>query len=205
MAPGKKSKKHRAEHVDALTAALSRVVLPVQVVTCDGVVFENPTCVIKRSLALTADVKALGKGKNRRIAVNHTIDSKAFGKVLEWCEHHIDTEFPERNREPGSMKDDQSRIPKEKTTPITDYDNNFCKDLWTNGITEVIMAAYSLKVEAMVDMFCQYIANSIKGKTSDEMREILGVKNTMALAHQARLRDDSEIYGGWADMVSRND
>lgn len=67
-----------------------------------------------------------------------------------------------------------------------EFNDEFVKvDLQTLNL--IIRAADYLDIESLVDLTCQGVADSIKGKSIREMRRILGIKNDFSLEEEEKL------------------
>ena len=87
----------------------------------------------------------------------HNVSAAVLKKVIEWAEHY---------------KDDPSM---EESTETKGWDKNFLKvDL--GMLFELILAANYMKIDKLLDLVCQTVANMIKGKTQDEIRKTFNIK-----------------------------
>ncbi|KAH9904080.1 Skp1 family, dimerization domain-containing protein [Xylariomycetidae sp. FL2044] len=101
------------------------------------------------------------------------IDGKTLEKVMEWCEHaaaHAEAETEE------------SKTAAQKSL-ILAYDQELLFD--------VIKAANFLQVEALLRQGCRRVADMVAGKSTAEMREVLGIETDFTPEEEAKLRAES--------------
>ncbi|KAH3685960.1 hypothetical protein WICPIJ_003082 [Wickerhamomyces pijperi] len=85
-------------------------------------------------------------------------------KVIEWCEHHKDSTFPDDN-------DEDAR----KSAPLDDWDKTFLNNVDDEMLYEIILAANYLNIRPLLDSGCKTIAEMIRGKSADEIRRIFNI------------------------------
>ena len=91
------------------------------------------------------------------------VTSDILKKVITYAEHH---------------KDDEPLIIEESESDSTinnDWDKEFM-DLDQSVIFDIILAANYLDMKELLNLGCKTIANYIKGKSADEIREIFGIE-----------------------------
>ncbi|GJS42220.1 SKP1-like protein 1B [Tanacetum coccineum] len=95
------------------------------------------------------------------------IASDTLSKIIEYCKKHAEL----------SKKDDNDDKDDEKAAEdLKSFDAEFVK-LDTNIIQDILLAANFLNIEKLIDLMCRLIADRIKGKTPEEIREILNIEN----------------------------
>lgn len=85
------------------------------------------------------------------------VKSNVLAKVLEWCEHHKDTTFPED-------EDEEDR----RARAVDDWDKDFLK-LDQQQLQDIILAANYLNIKPLLESGCKIVADAIRGKTSEEL------------------------------------
>ncbi|BAB03085.1 kinetechore (Skp1p-like) protein-like [Arabidopsis thaliana] len=93
--------------------------------------------------------------------------------VLEYCKKHVD----------DVVDDDASEEPKgddaseEAKQNLDAWDAEFMKNIDMETIFKLILAANYLNVEGLLGLTCQTVADYIKDKTPEEVRELFNIEN----------------------------
>lgn len=111
------------------------------------------------------------------------VKGNVLAKVLEWCEHHRDTVFPDD-------EDDDAR----KLAPIPSWDRSFLK-VDQEMLYEIILAANFLNIRPLLETGCKIIAEMIKNKTPEELRKTFNIVNDFSPEEEAAIRKENE----WAE------
>jgi S-phase kinase-associated protein 1 len=111
------------------------------------------------------------------------VKANVLAKVLEWCEHHKNTVFPDDD-------DEDSR----KTAPIDEWDKNFLK-VDQEMLYEIVLAANYLNIKPLLDSGCKIVAEMIKGKSPEELRRTFNIVNDFSPEEEAAIRTENE----WAE------
>lgn len=90
------------------------------------------------------------------------VTSKILAKVLEYCKKHVEAEA----NPDGKPTEDE----------LKDWDADFVK-VDQVMLFELIMAANYLNIKSLLDLTCQAVADSIKDKQPEEIREIFHIEN----------------------------
>lgn len=93
------------------------------------------------------------------------MNSKVLAKVVEYCNKHVEAyEEVEGKRK---MSEDE----------LKNWDKSFVQELDQSSLFELILAANYLNIKDLLDLTCQTVADMIKGKTPEEIRETFNIKN----------------------------
>ena len=106
--------------------------------------------------------------------------AKILEKVIEYCIYHRDN--PETVEE---KPEDQYR-----TDNISDWDKKFCS-VDQPVLFELIIAANFLDIKPLLDVTCKTVANMIKGKTPQEIRDTFGIKNDFTPEEEEQVRKEN--------------
>ena len=104
-------------------------------------------------------------------------------KVIEWCDHHR-TDY-----EKFAEEEDESTQP--RLDDIPDWDVSFF-NIDQAEIFEIIMAAYHLNIKGLLNIGCKTVANMIKGKTPEEIRQTFNIKNDFTPEEEEQIRKENE-------------
>ena len=108
------------------------------------------------------------------------VTGKILEKVIEYTKYHI--EHPS----PGDEKKDEKR-----TDDIIPWDAEFCK-VDQPTLFDLILSANYLDIKPLLDLTCKTVANMIKGKTPDEIRETFGVKEPFTPEEEEQVIRENE-------------
>ncbi|KAL6184550.1 hypothetical protein ACLB2K_045951 [Fragaria x ananassa] len=101
------------------------------------------------------------------------VTSKTLSKVLEYCKKHA-----EDSGEGGEEA-------------LEAWDADFVK-FDTDTLYDVIMAANYLNIKSLLDLTCQRVANMIKGKTPEEIRQTFNIKNDFSPEEEEEVRRENQ-------------
>ncbi|KAG8474251.1 hypothetical protein CXB51_033708 [Gossypium anomalum] len=112
----------------------------------------------------------------------HSVSGDILSKILDYCKKHVNS---------AAGKEDIS--PEE----LYEWDANFVK-VDQNTLFDLILAANCLKIESLLDLTCQTVANMIKGKRPKEIRTTFNIKNDYTPEAEEAVRRENK----WAfDML----
>lgn len=92
-------------------------------------------------------------------------------KVIEYCIFHCEKHSEDEERE---------------------WDRNFFNSLSREVLFECTLAADFLHIQSLLDSGCKRIADSIRGKSVQEMREYFGVKNDFTPEEEEQIKRENE-------------
>ncbi|RWS27734.1 S-phase kinase-associated protein 1-like protein [Leptotrombidium deliense] len=110
--------------------------------------------------------------KSVRIA---NVKTKILKKVIEWLEHH------------------RNDAPNQQISELSSWDAKFTR---VNRATlcRLIKAASDLKIEGLVQVTAMAFAKVMKGKSPEEIRKMLGIKNDLTPDEEEQIRLENELY-----------
>ncbi|PIA55891.1 hypothetical protein AQUCO_00700307v1 [Aquilegia coerulea] len=108
--------------------------------------------------------------------IKHTIEDEcadaSLAKVIEYCEKHVECEGQ-------SMEE------------LKTWDADFVKvDQAT--LFDLILAANYLNIKTLLDLTCQTVADMIKGKSPEEIRNIFNIKNDFTPDEEEEVRRENQ-------------
>ncbi|KAH7692360.1 S-phase kinase-associated protein 1 [Dioscorea alata] len=139
----------------------------VNLISSDGKRFEVDVDLAKQSPIIAPAVKQHDGNDPPTISIN--VPSEILPKIIDYWETHAQEE-PESVRKKNEL-----------------WDAEFVK-MDTHLLAPVIMAAHYLEMTELVELTCQRVADMIKGKTIEEMHEILGIENNLTKEEEDELR-----------------
>ena len=99
----------------------------------------------------------------------------------QWVEKHVDTEFPEPEK----------NVP--KNSDITDeWDVEYLKQFPNNEVLfALILAVNFLDCKPFLDLLCKHVASKIKGKSPEEIRTIFNIVNDFTPEEEEQVRKEN--------------
>nr|GEV12360.1 SKP1-like protein 1B [Tanacetum cinerariifolium] len=104
--------------------------------------------------------------------------SATISKIIEYCKKHAESSKKDDNDDDKTVED------------LKSFDAEFVK-LDTDIIQDILLAANYLNIKKLIDLMCQSISDRIKGKTPEEIREILNIKNDLSLEEEEEARKEN--------------
>ncbi|RUP49159.1 putative negative regulator sulfur controller-3 [Jimgerdemannia flammicorona] len=105
-------------------------------------------------------------------------------KVIEYCTHH-------RAEVWKSSTDDDAAGGGRKADDISDWDAEFCK-VDQGTLFELILAANYLDIKPLLDLTCKTVANMIRDKTPEEIRQTFNIVNDFTPEEEEQVRKENE-------------
>ncbi|ULT93567.1 hypothetical protein L3Y34_003216 [Caenorhabditis briggsae] len=131
--------------------------------------YEKEVMEMLEKLFMEVDVLGLddndSNGDNDPIPVQN-VSTRILKKVISRCQYHYQDTAP---------ADDQGNREK-RTDDIASWDAEFLK-VDQGTLSEIILAANYMDIKGLLDVTCKAVANMIKGKSPDEIRRTLNIKN----------------------------
>jgi len=154
--------------------------------TSDEETFSVEKKVAMRSQMLKSMLDALGdQGSTEPIPLPN-VSSSVMAKVLDYCNHHKNDPFPAAD----SDADDSRR----KTSEIGEWDAKFIQ-VDQEMLFEIILAANYLDIKPLLDVGCKTVANMIKGKTPEQIRNLFNIQNDFTPEEEEQIKKENE----WAE------
>lgn len=109
-----------------------------------------------------------------------SVTAQTLEKVIEYLEYHKEHPSPPRDEDD---KEEEYIIP---------WDNQFCK-VKQELLFDLILTANFLDIKPLLVLVCRVVALSLRGKTTQEIREIFNIKNDFTPEEEA-LISSSNCY-----------
>ncbi|KAJ8762128.1 hypothetical protein K2173_007278 [Erythroxylum novogranatense] len=114
------------------------------------------------------------------------VTSNILSKVIEYCKKHVETPQSDDRSFPSSVDDE-----------LKAWDAEFVKvDQAT--LFDLIKAADYLKIQSLLDLTSQTVADMIKGKTPEEIRKFFNIKKLFTPEEEEEIRRENQ----WAFEAS---
>ena len=157
----------------------------------EGTVFQVERKAADQSILLKNLLEDVGENDNAIPLPNVSAD--VLKQVLVYCEHYknIAPTAPLLNETPyedGKVKEAKN------SNDINEWDLKYMKQFEGDRelLFQLILAANYLDIKGLLDLGCKTVANQVKGKSTEEMREIFGLTNDFTPDEWARLEKETE-------------
>lgn len=117
------------------------------------------------SITIKTMLENLGYEDEDEIIPLPNVKSTILAKIIEWAEYHKD----------DSILSEDEEIPNH-TGIIGLWDREFLK-IDQQTLFELITAANYLDIQPLLDITCKTVANMIRGKTTDQIRQIFNIQD----------------------------
>ncbi len=120
------------------------------------------------------------------------VHSKVLVKILEWCDHYkSDSEMMKQCKDHFEKNKDVEDEENKSSDNINEWDKAFMQ-MEKKMIFELILAANYLDIPHLLCLGCKTVANLIKGKTPDEIREIFEIEDDLTTEEKDQIRKENE-------------
>lgn len=144
----------------------------------DGIIFETSLEVAKCSDTIKTMLEDLGINENvNEVVPLPKVTSKTLIKILEWADHH---------------KDDTEIIITKNIDELSLWDLDFLK-VDQETLFDIILAANFLDIKNLLDISCTAVANIMKGKTPEELRNTFNIKDDFTPEEMEKLKRENEF------------
>jgi S-phase kinase-associated protein 1 len=113
------------------------------------------------------------------IELPHQISSGIFPKVKEYCTKHAkvdDKGNPTVSTNTGAAAAASSSSTDDEEEDLKNWDKEFV-NMEVKPLHDLLLVAHLLDIKGLFDITCRKVADMLKGKNSEEMRQILNIRN----------------------------
>uniref|UniRef100_A0A1W7R6V7 Putative s-phase kinase-associated protein 1 n=1 Tax=Aedes albopictus TaxID=7160 RepID=A0A1W7R6V7_AEDAL len=151
----------------------------------DGEIFDVEVEIAKCSLTIKTmmENRGLEDGGGEVIPLSN-VDSNILRKILQWANYHKDDPTEEDcDGEPNDRRTDN----------ICYWDRKFM-EVDQQTLFKLMQAVHYLNIRGLVVLTCKTVANMMKGKTQDQVREMFNIKNDLTKKQQDQIRRQHQWY-----------
>jgi len=146
--------------------------------TSDGEIIETDIAIAKCSGTIRNMLEGCDAEHNVDAVVPLSKVSSAILRLfIKWAEHH--------KNDPVPLEDDIDV--ERRTDDISPWDADFVK-VDHGTLFELVLAANFLDTKGLLDLSCKAVANMMKGKTAEEIRETFSIQSDFTADEEEELR-----------------
>jgi S-phase kinase-associated protein 1 len=151
--------------------------------SADNEEFEVPLEIACMAATIKNLVDDIGADAEAPIPVPN-VSSRILKMVLTYCSYHYEHPVPQAPEDP-------TRAESRRTDDIIPWDKTFC-DVDQATLFELVLAANFLDIRPLLDLTCKTIANMIKGKTPEQIRQTFNIKNDFTPEEEEQIMKENE-------------
>lgn len=115
------------------------------------------------------------------------VSGRILARVVEYCKFHVKASKTTTTKE---KEDEEDRRRAEED--VGAWDAKFLDDVDQSTLFELILAANYLNIKSLLDLTCQRVAQMIKGKTTEEIRQLFNIKNDFTPEEEEEVRRENQ-------------
>ncbi|CAL5062264.1 unnamed protein product [Urochloa decumbens] len=116
------------------------------------------------------------------------VTSKILARVIEYCKKHATAAAGEEVSS-SSFSDAAVGVPGEEE--LEEFDDAFL-EVDRATLFDLILAANYLDIKGLLNLTCQKVADSVKGKTPEQIREMYNIVNDLTPEEEAEIRRETQ-------------
>ncbi|KAG0195943.1 hypothetical protein BGX28_000336 [Mortierella sp. GBA30] len=146
--------------------------------SCDNQIFQVDKVVALRSNLIKTVINDIGDSDQPIYFSN--ISSTILQKVIDYCEHHRHDPLEAEQEDKDNDKNKTKTKPKKVVHPsqsiqINNWDRCFM-EVDQETLFEILLAAKFLEIEPLLELSLKSVANIIKGKSPEELRQVFNLE-----------------------------
>ena len=189
----------------------------VSIVSADNEIFTVPVSIACMSSTLKNLIDELPESARNVPAPVPLVTGDVLRRVLEYCAFHDAHRRPVGEGEEEDKDDDEkgesdgaakkAKKEKEKDSDVHEQFNTKFVEMDNAAIMNTISAANYLDIKSLLDLCCKEVARRISGKTAEEIRQMLNIKNDFTPEEENMKRPENEwseevVYGTKESLLS---
>ncbi|KAH8339962.1 hypothetical protein KR067_003827, partial [Drosophila pandora] len=147
----------------------------------DKEIFDIEQETAKCSETIRTALEDLGDESDNSVLPLPNVNSVILKKVIHWATYHKD--------DPQVTEEDENK--EKRTDDISSWDADFLK-VDQGTLFELILAANYLNIQGLLDVTCKTVANMIKGKSPQEIRDTFTISNDFSPQEEEKVRKENE-------------
>uniref|UniRef100_A0A0E0LZ43 SKP1-like protein n=1 Tax=Oryza punctata TaxID=4537 RepID=A0A0E0LZ43_ORYPU len=147
----------------------------VTLISSDGARFDVPEAAARLSQTVLDGMKDDSCASNGIPLPN--VPGDVLAKVVEYCTKHTSVVNSEANGGSAAV--------------LKSFDDEFVL-VDNHMLYGLLMAADGMRIQGLMDLTCQRVADMLKGKTPEQMRQTLGITNDFTLEEEEEIRREDD-------------
>ena len=186
-ARGINQSRKRIDLLPAITHAAESMASPAMVtlISSDGERFEVPEAAATMSQTIRHMIE---DGCTDGGIPLPNVTARTLAKVLEFCNEHAAAAAAAAA---GSEAGSSSNAGKDGGADLAGFDKAFV-DVDKDTLYDLLLAANYLNVKPLLDLCCQKVADMIRGKTAEQIRQEFGIKNDFSPEEEEEIRKENQ-------------
>ncbi|CAN6163186.1 unnamed protein product [Urochloa humidicola] len=120
------------------------------------------------------------------------VTAKALAKVLEYCNKHAAAATSdEAAGASSSSSSNNASAGKDGGDDLASFDKEFV-NVDQSTLYDIMLASNYLEIKQLLDLTCQKVADMIKGKTPEQIRQTFGIKNDFSPEEEEEIRKENQ-------------
>lgn len=149
----------------------------------DGEVFQVDLNDIKSLVTINTMIEDLGvneEDEEETIPLPN-VNAHILKKIIEWATYHKD--------DPPVPNDDEER--EKRSDDICNWDMEFV-NVDQGTLFELILAANYLDIKGLLNLTCKTVANMIRDKSPEDIRQMFNIKNDFTPEEEELIRKENQ-------------
>ena len=155
--------------------------MQIKLQSSEGESFPVDVEIAKKSVTIKTMLEDLGIEEGEEAVPLPNVDAPILQKVIDWATQHRD--------DPSLPEEDENT--QKKPVEISEWDQDFL-NVDQSILFELILAANYLDIKGLLDVTCMSVANMIRGKSPEQIRQHFNIKNDFSPEEEDRVRKENE-------------
>uniref|UniRef100_A0A0E0IH85 SKP1-like protein n=1 Tax=Oryza nivara TaxID=4536 RepID=A0A0E0IH85_ORYNI len=156
----------------------------VTLISSDGARFEVPEAAARLSQTLLDEMKKDDYRASNGIPLPN-VAGDVLAKVIEFCTKHAATAAAINADTPAKTSKEEEEL------MVKSFDDEFIL-VDNHMLYGLLTAADAMRIQGLMDLACQRLVDMLKGKTSEQMRQTLGITNDFTPEEEEEFRREDE-------------
>ncbi|EYU37961.1 hypothetical protein ABFS82_02G007400 [Erythranthe guttata] len=145
----------------------------------DGDIFEMDEAVASNSLTIKNMIE---DGCADDVIPLPNVNTPILAMIIQYCKHHT---------EAAADKGAAAAAKKVSEDSLIDFDTEFM-DVEQCTRFDLLLAANYLNIKSLMDLICETVAGTMKGKSPVELREMFNIENDFTPEEEEKFRKDRD-------------